>query len=364
MFLSKQATTNHHDMSSFFPGVSSVMPGFSVGPSAPPTMGLNGPNISAVQWAPRGPTDGVSSVMQAFQGGIPGVSHIHSTLPSNDFISTQFTIKPWTDDNAHLKIREHMLVFISTQMDPQVRDLVNMVALPKMNQVLREQYHLFEKFGASRYRDFYEAIQTVSESHLEAAIRNRDLAKDSDDLQLLVGRYRENVLRYQTAVGIMNSWRFMGGVVSVDTATSGEDMFTYDDADKVSSIGVIIGKRCDVGNIWGGKLNGGNVDVGSTLWLILRRRENPDGSFGAFQFYPYATKGRTYPPASLLKYKDRSGEWQQGKVLYIGVVTEGNQIDPNRGWAEAAAGLGINNNIDTAFDAHGNLPLIQVQIGI
>lgn len=350
------------------------MPGVGISPSAPGSMGLNGPNVPYIQWAPLGSDgrDQINPVRNFTRGGVPTTVHIHSQLPSNDFIQSSFTAKPWLEDKAHLRIREGMIVFGTTELDPQIKDLNNIVSLPKLNTLLEKQFNLFEKHSSEpggipelvRYKG---SLSNYNEKLIQGELKLRSLNYNErkESMDLVIRGLNQSVLRYQTMAGILNTWNFLGGVLSVPDATTGEDYFSFDGADKVLSLNVVMGKRIMMGNVWGGAHDGGNVDVGSHLWLILRRRERPNGTYGAYQFIPYASKWRAAPPMSQLMYKNPyTHTLEHGKALYVGIVTLGNRNDPAKGFRETAAGIGSNTSVNASYEAHAKIPMIEVQIGI
>lgn len=360
-------------MSYFDQGVvfsaSSQMPGVGVSPFAPGTMGLNGPNVPYIQWAPTGTgTEGMNPVRNFLNSGVPTTAHYHSHLPSNDFIVAKFAAKPWLEDKSHLLIREGMLIFGTTELDPQIKDLSNIVSLSKMNEILYRQHHMFQEH-ARRIEDlnaFNQLLDEYTEKQIEGEFHRKMLGQtpNSDMADLMRGIHK-SVMRYQTKVGILTTWNFLGGVLTVSDATTGEDYYSMDGADKVVVVNAVMGKRCMLGNVWGGTNDGGNVDVGSTLWLILKRRQKPDGTYGEFQFFPYATKWRDGPPKCQLVYGNPyTGTEELGHALHIGIVTLSNREDPAKGFREAAAGLGAGANIQAAYEAHAKIPQIEAQIGM
>lgn len=350
-------------------GANTSMPGVGVSPNAPGNMGLSGPNVPFIQWAPRGTGEGQLNPVQNFlRGGIPTSSHIHSQLPSNDFIQSQFTAKPWLEDKSHLLIREGMLVFATTELDAQIKDLSNMVSLPKMNEVLYRQHYMFQKHSQRHVelRDFHAGLVDYTEKQINGEIYKREHNEGKDPaLDKVIRGMRQSVMRYQTASGILNTWKLLGGVLTVSDATTGNDMYSMDGADKVVVINVVMGKRCMMGNVWGGTNDGGNVDVGTHLWLILKRRQKGDGSHGEFQFFPYASKWRASPPTSQLVYGNPfTGDQEMGVAMRVGIVTLGNRNDPCLGFRQTAAGMGVNSSVQASYEAHAKIPMIEVQIGM
>lgn len=354
-----------------FSSAPTVLPGNSVNMESPGNLGVSGPGIQSITWGPTGfGAEQVSSLYGFAAGGAAPDNVIYAKFPSNDFITSKFTIKPWTQDKSHLLIREGMLVFAMTQMDAQFRDLANMAALPKLNQLLAQQYNIFEQYGA-RYdelRPFVTALGEYSEKQIEAELFKRhhqyNIKKDSN-MDNAIRSLNKAVCRYQTAAGIMATWNFLGAVRVVSEPTTGNDMFTGDGADRVSSYTITMAKYCQVSNVWGTEEFGQNVNTGSRLYLILKRRELPGGTYGAFQFFPYATRFYQKPPKALTRYQNPyTGEWEEGKVIYVGQVTRMGDRDSTTSLRETASGLGINADPRSAYEANAKIEYLEVQIGI
>jgi len=353
-------------------GAGYQMPGVGVSPQAPGSMGLSGPNVPYIQWAPTGTGEqGLNPVRNFLNSGVPTSTHIHSHLPSNDSIVAKYVAKPWLEDDAHLRIREGMLIFATTELDPQIKDLSNIVSLSKMNEILYRQHHMFQEH-ANRIPElatFKQQLDTFSEKQIRGEIARRNRfqpgERENTAMNAVIRGMNQSVMRYQTTLGIVATWNFIGGVLSVSDSTTGDDMYSMDGSDKVVSIAAVLGKRCMLGNVWGGTNDGGNVDVGSTLWLILRRRQKPDGTYGEFQYYPYATKWRDGPPRSMLTYGNPyTGDLEEGVALFIGTVTLSNRTDPAEGFRQTAAGIGAGANVQASYEAHAKIPDIEVQIGM
>ena len=350
---------------------SMVIPGNQVSVQNPGNLGFGGPGIEGISWGPTGLGEGSVGALAGFMnGGIAPDVVEYAKFPSNDFITAKYTVKPWTQDKSHLYIREGMLVFGMSQMDAQFRDLVNMAALPKMNALLKEQHAIFDKYG-NQYRelmDYKNALQQVSEKQIEGELykrRNQPNAKRDDSMDLVIRSLNAPVARYQMACGILATWNLLGNVRTISQATTGEDMYSYDGTDKVGSYTVTAAKYCQLGNVWGSEEFGDNVNTGSRLYLILKREERPDGSFGAFRFFPYATRFYSKPPRALTVYQNPfTHEWEEGKVIYVGVVTRMSDRDSTPGVRETAAGLGPNPSVQAAYEAHGSTPFIEVQLGV
>ena len=122
---------------------------------------------------------------------------------------------------------------------------------------------------------------------------------------------------------------------------------------------ISLGERARVGNIWGTRQH---VKPGAKLFLILKRVEQADGSYGHFQWIPYASCTRDYPPKHLMTYRDESGRTCRSFVQYVGVCSENMEREPARGQIEMA--MGMMGGAQQAYDAFGALPSITVQIGI
>ena len=308
-------------------GASSVMPGF------PGVMGQTGPNVPYTQFGPS--TLGLGSVEAFLQRGNPNVSNPHgwSHYPSNDYIQHTYIAKPWLEDDAHLYIREGMLVFRERDMDAQMRNLSNVVCLPKLNDILERQhndYQTLRRMGREYALPDEDLIELTAHDAANGVPMRPDISKN-----LL-----KPVLRYQTAYGILETWNFLGGVLTVPDATTGEDMYSFDKADKVVALNVVVGKKIELANIWGGfRDQGAPVNTGSRLWLILKRVYKD----GPFKLVPFVTKSEGVPRDSDRRYKfskeDGSEGSVLGKLIYVGLITRGPQRDSPLPFREAASGV-------------------------
>lgn len=341
-------------------GASSVMPGY------PNVMGRTSANVPSIQWGPEQPG---ASVAQFLNMGIPtGSPHIHSHFPSNDFIQHTYIAKPWIEDNAHLYIRDGMLVFVESSKDAQMRQLSNIVALPKLNEILERQYMNYKALIASG-----DTTVLFPAGVTEVGIENKSVGED------VLNMATQPVLRYQTMYGVLSTWNFLGGVLTVPDAVTGEDMNSFDRADKVINVNVVLGKRVMLANIWGDRrgntgskyrrhTNTDPVDVGSRLWLILKRA-TPGGPF---KFFPFVTRKYATPRRADRVYKEmnlETGEVGENDVLgwciYVGLVTLSATKDAPTGFIDAASGVDTNTGgVVNWYEAHGRLPMIEVQIGI
>lgn len=66
-------------------------------------------------------------------------------------------------------------------------------------------------------------------------------------------------------------------------------------------------------NIWGR-----NAKPGTKLYLIFKRVRHQDGSYGAFQYVPYASESD--PPMAMRTYRDYSGHLRIGRTQIVGEV--------------------------------------------
>jgi len=333
-----------------FGGASSAMPGF------PSVMGQTSPSVPYTQY---GPNQGLGAVASFMNGGNPGSGpHGWSHYPSNDYIQHTYIAKPWIDDNAHLFIREGMLVFRERDRDAQMRNLSNVVCLPKLNDILEKQYYDYQSIknmGAEYALPDEDRIELFAQ---QAATTGAPSLLDGKNLL-------KSVLRYQTMYGILETWNFIGGILTVPDGTTGEDMYSFDKADKVVALNVVVGKKIELANIWGGyRDQGAPVNTGSRLWLILKRVRKD----GPFKFVPFVTKGPIAPRDADRKYtftkKDRSEGSLLGKLIYVGLITVGPGRDAPKAFREAASGIMENSTTSNWFEAHGKLPMVEVQLGI
>jgi hypothetical protein len=279
---------------------------------------------------------------------------------ANVSITYSYSIYPWMD-KTHQYIQQGMLVFTSKHMNQKFK-LYNMAPVWKLNIEARNHYvkanNPFEADGDLELAEFKQLLELYGEAGLEHCHRNSESC--TGDLKRFYNMARKDEYRYLTKFGILSHWNFTGSVLSKgESQAPNAYLDMHSDTDICYVVGCVLGERARVGNIWGTRQH---VKPGAKLFLILRRVEKADGTYGMFQWVPYATCTRDYPPKHLLSYRDESGRTCRSYVQYVGVCSENMEREPAHGQIEMA--MGIMGSTEQAYEAFGSLPSIQVQIGI
>jgi hypothetical protein len=117
-----------------------------------------------------------------------------------------------------------------------------------------------------------------------------------------------------------------------------------------------VARRARVHNIFG------DVKDSSSLYFVLRRQRLTDGTYGAFQYIPYASVTDGYVPDHELYYRDRSGKRQKGLGIYLGKVQllEKAGNDFTKTAIDIAVGKKVSRNPDEHKRATINLGLLQI----
>lgn len=278
---------------------------------------------------------------------------------TNTSIVYSYTIYPWKD-RTHEYIQPGMCVFISKHINSKHR-VYNMAPIFKLNIEQRLHHHK----ATNPHQNTDPEIQTLRnlvEAHGEDILdnhKNLNVTRDPTVGQMVRLASQEKC-RYLTKFGILLGWNFIGSCLSKGEST-GPAVFLdrHQHTDMVYVVGCVLGERARVGNIWGSR---STVHPGTKLFLILRRVLKADESYGEYQWVPYATDSRDYPPKALTVYRDTSGKLCRAFVLYVGVCTENFSKDPAIGQIERA--IGLSGSVQQAYEAHGSLPEIEIRIGI
>lgn len=285
---------------------------------------------------------------------------------ANTYISYSYTIYPWAD-KTHEYIQEGMLIFLSRHINHKYR-LYNMAPLWKLNIEAKLHYNMawnqFENANNTELIEFKRLLRELGEKSLEdyhtALVHNRVPKDINPDLVKFHQLAKKEDYRYLTKFGILSHWNFGGVVLSKGESTGAAAYLDrHSETDTVYSVGVVIGERARTSNIWGSKAH---IHPGSKVMLILRRVPLANGKFGHFEFTPYASAERDYPPVHLTTYQDESGRLCSGHVISVGVCTEAVERDPANGQLEMACGM--IGGVQQSYEACGALPFVQLQLGI
>ncbi len=280
---------------------------------------------------------------------------------ANVAITHAYTIHPWAD-KTHEYIQQGMIVFLSRYVNQRFR-MHNMAPVWKLN--IEQRLHYFkannpyEDGADASMQEFQRMLKEYGEAGLEAYHKYRQ-DETGGELKKFHMMALKPEYRYLTKFGILQNWNFIGSCQSKgESQAPNAYLDMHSNTDIAYVVGCILGERARVGNIWGTRQH---VKPGSKLFLILTRTRKGDNEFGHFQWIPYATCTRDYPPQHLLSYRDESGRMCRSFVLSVGVCTENLEKEPAVGQIERA--MGMMGNAEHAFDAFGALPSIIIQIGI
>jgi len=319
-------------------------------------MPISSPMQSFVDGNPATVTNWESKIAKFTNNGLHPTSTASPEYTGDNSIVYTYTIYPW-EDGTHRQIQEYMLVFIGNNLDREYK-LYNMAPIYKLNILMREK---FEEYKNPRSRsDKAAELRGLLEIRGERGVKlaqyqtgnNEEIAPNSKQLRDLVD---SSEFAYVTRHGILKNWNFCGAVVSKGEATGAFSYIDHlDDSQMTSVVGVVVGQRARVSNIWG------KVAPGDRLYLILHRKDTDS----PFQWVPYKTRG-AYPKDDgevSLSYKDESGVECRCFIQYIGMCTENKERDCTNYQKDCV--LGRYGNAQKAYESYGNLGCIQVQIGV
>lgn len=310
--------------------------------------------------APLDPTGGdwVARAASYTNYGEPADYEEVGNYQANASITHAYSIHPWMD-KTHEYIQQGMLVFLSRYTNHKFK-LYNMAPVWKLN--IEQRLHYFksenpyEAGGDPEMEEFKGYLERFGEHGLECYHQNPE---GNSELKRFHMMALKPEYRYLTKFGILQNWNFIGSCQSKgESQAPNAYLDMHSDTDICYVVGCIVGERARVGNIWGTRQH---VKPGAKLFLILTRVRTREG-YGHFQWVPYATCTRDYPPKHLLSYQDKSGKMCRAFVLYVGVCSENLEKEPAHGQIEMA--MGILGGVEQAYEAFGSLPSITIQIGI
>jgi hypothetical protein len=288
---------------------------------------------------------------------------------ANTFIQYSYPIVPFKDGSEE-RIAEFQCVFINRHHDAK-HNMYAVVNIGKFNNLLRDAHLEFEKdvddgYGeAIQLRDFLIA-------HGEAPLERYHILKHSGTQPELAKLERDypnvgaayaiamkDVYCYQTRMGILHRWNFLGVVLSRQQATSLMAIDLTPSTSHVNVINVVQGERARTANIFG---QHGDVIAGGKVWFILKRVKKEDGTYGHFQVSTYATNKRETVPYTLRYYKT-NGNDELAHCWKVGTVTDWGPSSPAEGMRQRALGMD-NHKERSASEATAQLPHIYIQLGI
>lgn len=338
-------------------GASPNVPGgYRMGGAPGQALPVSSPNI---EYASGNPLNAASWLGGG--GQLVKTSSASPNFTSNASITQSYAIYPWAD-KTHEYIQEGMLVFVSKHTDNKYR-LYNMVPVFKLNIEMQKAWIQLENdalvSGGERAR-FLTFLRNNGETILEEyhAAKMQGLQDAYTGIKDLADMYRlamQPEYRHLTKLSVLAAWNFGGCVVSKGESTGAFSyMDRHENTDMVYVVGCIVGERARACNIWGSR---SAAHPGARCFLVLRRNER-----GHLHWVAWAGSDREYPPRSVTNY-EFGGRDHRGHVMCIGMCTESLEREPSQAQIETAMGLKYG-SVQQAYENHGTLGHVQIQIGI
>lgn len=330
---------------------------------------IQGPNVPSVNW---NPTNG-----SAFSGE-PSTSSMGVDIKAMDFIQRAYMCTPYHDESNRL-IMPEMLCFTVNYADPDTGSQ-QVLTLSKVNQIMHDEWDIFEKsipegtyehnpknkeferllrkYGEQGLNTYHVANLEGHLDELEKTFENTDVSlgelKKFHDMAL------EDDFHWLTVFGVLRHISFAGSVINTLRAVGLETMDMTRHTDHYTQVNVCLAKRGRVANVFGPVTR---IMTGSKLWLVLRRKEKPNGGVGSLVVVPDGSNVYDYPLAGDLEFTDLSGKTERGHFWRVGVVLRQGDSNPANISIQQAANLGYYCNERRAYEAHGTLPSMYVALG-
>ena len=143
-----------------------------------------------------------------------------------------------------------------------------MIALPRKNILMRVAHNAVMRADANDVDAvlFRTALQNVPEDVFEDMVNmknchprekfNAMLSSYPEafrgHLKVLLENYTNDGFRNMTKAGVLDAWKYVGAVLTVSIATTGDDAFQGERTDRALVINVVSAKRIEcLGCIWG-----------------------------------------------------------------------------------------------------------------
>ena len=354
-------------------------PGWGSSPGPRPglysNMGVGGPGLPGIEWAPRGANSPLGAALAAMGGGLPPTQHGHIHLKSHDFISQQYLTPPWGDESEKY-IMPDMLCFTLSQTrsgggvggsSDEAPNCTVVLTLAALNQLLDSQWNELVANNISQTdpesQRFFALLRTYGERWLEAYHVERQLGgarfdkikdKFPDNMEEFYQLALKDFYCWQTRFGIMSRVNFAGSVMNVNRGTSLEGYENVAQSQHYTQVVVGIAKRVRVGNVFG---DCEHIVTGSKVWLKLTRNAR-----GAYCVVPEGSPAG-WPTETQLTYKDASGRSMTGWVWRVGVVATPPTSYAAYTACARASNLGQRVNEREAYEMHAVVPPMYVNFG-
>lgn len=330
--------------------------------------GIKGPNIGSKAWTPDSG--------RPFSGE-PPTSSMGVGNGAYDFIQKQYMVPPYHDESNNM-IMPEQLCFTVNYADPSTGSVVVMT-LPKVNQTLHEEHMQFERSrvpGNPEFNPqsqiFYNLLTAFGEKGLNAYERASSEGRLGelqerlgDKFGRLVQFHRmslEDDFHWLTMFGLLRHITFAGVVINTNRATGLETMDRTLFSDHYTVVNVCLAKRIAVANVFGTLAT---IKTGSKLWLVLKRKNKPNGGVGELVIVPGGSHIKDYPMAGSLEFNDfKEGDVVRGHFWRVGVVLRQADSSPAEVSIQRAANMGLFCNERGAYEAHGTLPTMWIALGI
>ena len=347
--------------------------GSTPGPGLYGNMGVGGPGLPGIEWAPRGANSALGAALAAMNGGLPPTQHGHIQLKSHDFISQQYLTPPWGDESEKY-IMPDMLCFTlgatRSAGSDEAPNCTVVLTLAALNQLLDSQWNELQGYsygngGDAESLQFHKYLTTIGEGWLETYHVERERGGERFAYMIEKGKFpdgidtfyqlaRKDFYCWHTRFGILSRVNFCGSVMNVNRGTSLEGYQNVAQSQHFTQVVVGIAKRVRTYNVFGDQEH---VDTGSKVWLTLTRKPN-----GAYCVVPGGS-AYDWPTIAQRSYKDASGRDMVGWVWRVGVVATPPTSYSAHSACAKAANLGWHVNEREAYEFSATLPTMYVNMG-
>lgn len=242
------------------------------------------------------------------------------------------------------------IIFVKKWRTGEDPNAPKFLTLGQLNLVLREAWNKYQTAlskdpGTDRKR------QTVK--------READKVKQDgedyflDDPQKIYGDHfagleEQKFLMFLSKLSILDNFRLFG--VRATNDANGASML------KNIAFSTRVKGRENVVNYWK------NAKMGHMLYLILKREQLPDRSWGCFQYVPWS--GECSPTVTDTEYYDDAGLYHCGAVLQVGQVIAKPKQDPSDSSRNNYSGLSRDCSIEGMFKDASNALRLFMHVAI
>lgn len=319
---------------------------------------------------PSVPNNGWQPGSGAFSG-MPPTSSSGVSLKSMEFIQRTFLCAPYSDESNQL-IMPEMLCWTVNYVDPET-GAQQVMTISQVNQTCHEEWALFMSSivpgsnDSNPYKSkFYTWLQKYGEQGLQNYALSVKEGREISDAELnaeLKEFHRmalEDDFHWLTMFGLLRHISFAGVVINTNRAVGLETLDMTSHTDHYTDVNVCVAKRIRCANVFGPS---SRIKTGSKLWVVLRRKLKPDGKYGELVLEPGGSNVHDYPLAGEVEFQDLNGNHVRGHAWRVGAVLREGDASPANISIQQAANLGLYCNARRAYEAHGTLPSIYINVG-